>query len=335
MIRLNLTNLDFDDDARAMLQMAIGVEFGTLPPYLYALYSIKAGTNVEATQKLRSVGLQEMIHMCLVCNMLNALGGDPIITPQAYPAPLPGDIGAAGQRLTLHLLPFSKAAVKQGMDIEQPEDIPDIPVAEAVATGARVVTIGQYYRALDDYLATLPEAKWQRGRNQITDDQFFAGQIYPIGSYADAHKAIGEIVSEGEGAKNDPIDFQGEYAHYYRFGELYNERTLTKANNPQGYTWGPSRIGVDYDSVYPAISDPGLHDFSVETPGAQAAQSGCNQAFSQMIDALHRAVAGKAGALGEAVRSMYRLRMASIKAFQTPLRDGGKVAGPAFIYTPS
>ncbi|MFK5012155.1 ferritin-like domain-containing protein, partial [Klebsiella pneumoniae] len=28
-----------------MLQTAIGVEFGTLPPYLYALYSIMPETN--------------------------------------------------------------------------------------------------------------------------------------------------------------------------------------------------------------------------------------------------------------------------------------------------
>ena len=28
------------DDAIELLQMAIGIEFSTLPPYLYALYSI-------------------------------------------------------------------------------------------------------------------------------------------------------------------------------------------------------------------------------------------------------------------------------------------------------
>jgi hypothetical protein len=50
-----------------------------------------------------------------------------------------------------------------------------------------------------------------------------------------------------------------------------------------------------------------------------------------MIDALQRAVAGVDGALGEAVRFMFDLRMAALHAFTVPLNNG-KVAGPAFIY---
>lgn len=76
MIRLELNQLADVEDAQFMLQKAIGVEFGTLPPYLYALYSIRPGTNPQATQLLRSVVLQEMVHMCLASNILNALGGE-------------------------------------------------------------------------------------------------------------------------------------------------------------------------------------------------------------------------------------------------------------------
>src|ERR1700758_2904619 len=107
MIRLQLPRLQSLEDVRATLQTAVGVEFGTLPPYLYALYSIRHATNVQAYQLIRSVALQEMVHMCLVCNMLNALGGNPKVHPQTYPAPLPGDIGPDGTPLTLHLYPFS------------------------------------------------------------------------------------------------------------------------------------------------------------------------------------------------------------------------------------
>ena len=39
MIRLRLSQLTSVQDAQSLLQTAIGVEFGTLPPYLYALYS--------------------------------------------------------------------------------------------------------------------------------------------------------------------------------------------------------------------------------------------------------------------------------------------------------
>src|SRR5438067_1296143 len=117
MIRLAMKPPATVDDARRMLQTAIGVELGTLPPYLYALYSIRPGTNPQAEQLIRSVALQEMIHMCLDCNILNALGGSPEINPQAYPGPLPGDIGPDGKPLKIHLYPFSQAAMQQGMAI--------------------------------------------------------------------------------------------------------------------------------------------------------------------------------------------------------------------------
>ena len=337
MIRLSLGKLTSLDDAREKLQTAIGVEFGTLPPYLYALYSIRPGTNVEAAELIRSVVLQEMIHMCLGCNILNALGGNPKIAPISYPGPLPSDIGPEGQRLTLHLLPFSKAAMEQAMKIEEPEHVPPFPVAALVMaqTPEAPVTIGQFYRALDAFLATLPASDWRANRNQIGDDQFFVGQLYPVDSYADAHKAIGQIVSEGEGAKDDPLNFQDELAHYFRFGEIFNEKVLTKIDHPPGYQWGPSRFPIDYSSVFPAISDPALHDFSQETSEVRAAQAACDKAFAGTIEALLRAVGGASGALGQAVAAMFALRRAAVRAFETPLADPAKVAGPSFIYRPT
>jgi hypothetical protein len=341
MIHLALSPLTTLEDAQALLQTAIGVEFGTLPPYLYALYSIHVGTNLRAADLIKSVALQEMIHMCLGCNLLNALGGDPLVRPQTYPDPLPGDIGPDGTPLILHLYPFSRETMEQAMAIEQPEHPPDFPSREMFAAaepGEKAVTIGQFYAALDRFLATLPATAWKPSRNQIIDNQFFAGQIFAINNYADAHQAIQDIVSEGEGTQKgtlaDPLDFQDEIAHYYRFGEIYHNRVLTKTDNPLGYAWGPGVLGVDWSGVHPAISDPGLHDFSKESPEAQAAQNACNQAFSAMVDALQRAVSGHEGTLGQAVQAMFGLRMAARHAFTVPLANPSCVAGPAFLYTP-
>ncbi len=335
MIRLQWTQPSSVDDAQEMLQTAIGVEFGTLPPYLYALFSIPPGDNLQAASRIQSVVLQEMIHMCLACNILNAIGGDPVLTPPVYPGPLPGDIGPpGGEPLTINLLPFSPDAMKQGMNIEQPEEIPDYPVVEAMLEAAppEAMTIGQFYAALDQYLSTLPDHAWKKDRNQIDDSQFFAGQLFPIDSYADAHLAISEIISEGEGTPKSPLDFQHEVAHFYRFGECYHNLVLTKASNPLGYQWGPMTLGVDWTAVYPAIPDPCKHDFSKDPAAAQAAQQACNQAYAQMIDALRLAVTGNAAQLGIAVRAMFDLRMAANVAMTTPLADASLVAGPSFIY---
>src|SRR5262245_14285638 len=155
MIFLQAQPLNTLQEAQDKLQTAIGVEFGTLPPYLYALYSIRPGTNAEAELRIKSVALQEMIHMCLACNMLNALGGTPKIQVQTYPGPLPGDIGPDGTPLQLHLYPFSQQAMEQAMAIEQPEDPPNFPVKERLEEAVpRAVTIGQFYMELDAFLST-------------------------------------------------------------------------------------------------------------------------------------------------------------------------------------
>jgi hypothetical protein len=285
--------------------------------------------------------MEEMVHLSLVCNILNALGGDPKIQPRTYPNPLPGDIGPDGQPLTVHLYPFSRDAIHQGMQIEQPDDPPDFPEKKQLLDiqQPRAVSIGQFYDALDAFLETLPATAWTANRNQLTDAQFLPGQIFPVNNYHDAHRAIQCIVSEGEGSRQgtdyDPLDFQGEIAHYFRFGEILHDKILTKIPEPPGYRWGPLRFGVDWTGVYPAITDPGQHDFSTEPAAARAAQAACNNAFTTLVTSLQDAVHGHPGALGVAVRAMFDLRAGALQAFTVPLSDGEQVAGPAFVYQQS
>ncbi|MDQ0464989.1 hypothetical protein QO010_002773 [Caulobacter ginsengisoli] len=336
MIRLQSKPIASLAEARKQLQTAIGVEFGTLPPYLYALYSIPPGQNLQAAERIKSVAMQEMIHMCLACNILNAIGGEPALKPPKYPGPLPGDIGPPGGKpLKIRLYPFSKEAMAQGMAIEEPMDGPiDFPDKPMLKAGkSETVTIGEFYTRLDAYLATLPASDWHAGRNQIDDNQYFMGQLFDVNGYPDAHKAIEQIISEGEGASNSPLDFQQEVAHFYRFEEVFRNQVLTKDPNPKGYAW-TGTLGVDWKAVYPAIIDPASHDFSHDPPAARAAQKACDAAFSRMVRELQLAVTGHEGHLGLAVRAMFDLRMAAHVAFTTPLADPKKVAGPSFVYKP-
>src|SRR5438445_6847693 len=59
------------------LQWAIELEHSTIPPYLCALYSIEAGHNAEAAEVLSSVMVEEMLHLTLADNLVNAVGGRP------------------------------------------------------------------------------------------------------------------------------------------------------------------------------------------------------------------------------------------------------------------
>jgi hypothetical protein len=340
MILLQAKPLETIEDACERLQTAIELEFSTLPPYLYAKFSILPGSNDRAASNLGDIVGQEMIHMCLACNIMNALGGNPALVtpgskppfPPVFPTTLPGDIGPPdGQPIKVNLLKFSDCAFQQGMAIEAPVK-PILLAADGGAGDDGTETIGQFYAKLDEFLWNLPESAWQPGRHQIDDSQFFAGQLYPIDNRDDARRAISQIVSEGEGSSESPLDFQNEVSHYYRFKEMHLKQVLTKSEKPPGYQWGPEPFPIDTDAVYPAIDNPTQHDFSQDSAAAQAAQAACNLAYSRLIDALQRAVTGEEGQLGAAVRAMFDLGKTARIALTTPLSGGG-VAGPSFLYT--
>lgn len=81
-----LAGLDYHPILKDLLQTAILIEHSTIPPYLTALYSIKDGTNVLASQIIRSVAVEEMLHMIMVCNVMNAVNIQPSVNqPQNYP----------------------------------------------------------------------------------------------------------------------------------------------------------------------------------------------------------------------------------------------------------
>ena len=48
----------------------------TIPPYLYAMYSIKDQKS-DAACLIASIAVEEMLHLALTTNLLLALGGEP------------------------------------------------------------------------------------------------------------------------------------------------------------------------------------------------------------------------------------------------------------------
>jgi hypothetical protein len=102
-------------DLRAALQNAVRLEHSTIPPYLTALATLsgKSPSVAYARQVIRDIVVEEMLHMTLACNLLNAVGGHPQISGAdfvpSYPHELP--MGVAGD-LVVHLKRYSKDLVQ-------------------------------------------------------------------------------------------------------------------------------------------------------------------------------------------------------------------------------
>ena len=169
---------------------------------------------------IQSVVVEEMLHLTLVANILNGLGGNPVFDSPSliphYPGPLPGSVEG---ELVVGLAPCSIDLVKNTfMVIEQPEH-PLVFPAE-VMTAGEPVTIGQFYRTIRATIAELGDEAFSRQpRNQVTTS--LMKDIVVVTDVASACRAIDTIIDQGEGAATTPDEIVGtDYAHYYRFAEI-------------------------------------------------------------------------------------------------------------------
>ena len=108
---------------RESLQIALQLEHSTIPTYLTALASIKSSYNLEIQTVMKTIIIQEMMHMALVANILNAIDGKPSLYSKDfiphYPSRLPGGVQPD---LVVPIEKMSLGLIRNiFMKIEQPE----------------------------------------------------------------------------------------------------------------------------------------------------------------------------------------------------------------------
>lgn len=321
-------------DLYPVLQTAIELEHSTIPPYLTAYYSLKPGLNDEIAGLIRSVIIEEMLHMTISSNILIALGGHPAINTASfvpdYPGPLPGGVG--GPEFSVHIAPFSMDLVLNTfMAIEEPED--PIPIGTLERTGAEdepatYRTIGEFYAALQAKLAELDDSDFGQLDQQVVG-LFAPSDNFLIDSSVAACKAIDVIVDQGEGSSTNP-SFQGEPAHYYRFGEIYYGAKLIQTKD--GFSYGGEPIAFVSDGVYPMQTDPSAEQFPAGSYGRLLTDNFII-GYSNCLNSLHRAFNGEPAEIKTAIGLMYQLRFLAQKLMSTPLKPGEvATAGPVWRY---
>ena len=338
MIRLQpalFANLTTHDGLQTALQQAIALEHATIPTYLYALYSIKPGSNVAIGGLVRSIVLEEMLHMSLACNILNAIGGapkidDPKFIP-TYPGPLPGAVEA---ELIVPLARFSLDLVSSVfMVIEEPEDPLHFPVKPLDLAAAPPLTIGSFYRAIEVQIKAQGQAIFTGDPKKQVTHGFPAAELFAVTDVDSAVKAIELIVEQGEGTKQSPLDTEHELAHYYRFAEIYNGRELeADPAAPGGFSYGGPAIPFDPAGVWPVTLNPKATTY----PASSSASYAClnfNYDYTSLLKSLHATFNGEPGRLLAAIGLMESLKEQAMGMMEIELGDGTN-AGPSFEYQP-
>jgi len=329
------------DGLRRALQSAIELEHSTIPPYMYALYSVQPGKNREVVQLIRSIVLEEMLHMALDCNILNAIDGlpridDPKFIP-VYPGPLPGAVESG---LIVPLAPLSKQLIRDVfMVIEEPEAPLNFPVRSLAAESLPApITIGQFYAGIKKQIQQLSESTnifTGNPARQLTTG-FEVLQTLRIADAGSAIAAIELIVAQGEGSATSPLDPEHEAAHYYRYAEIFYGKKLIPNPDPKPggpeFAYGGHTISFDPRGIWPAISNPKSSSYGAGTK-VRDLNDTFNGTYTRFLKSLHLVFNGKPDRLGPAIGLMESLKAQALVMMSHDLVPG-LTAGPSFEYHP-
>jgi Ferritin-like len=334
-------NIDDRAALQEAAQLAVQVEFTTIPAYLTALYSISQPDSA-AYQALRSVVVEEMFHVNQAANLLVAIGGLPRFTPPyapTYPAYLPHANTNTTPYIGLYRAsPSVFENIFAGIETPAPTDAPP--------EGDDYDTIAQLYGALRRGLRRYrgapplftpnPEGR-QRGDIYLGK---FGGRAVIVEDLQGAENGITQIVQQGEGH----LPISRPLMPFERFGAYnhYGKRT--------DGTYGPI-IGTPYElshfikfrtaaldtagfpATYPIVSNARREDFSNPVAVEKATQF--DAAYSIVLKALEASFRIAAPAVPDpyfatALPLMHQVLPNLARALMsTPTRaDGDPAAGP-------
>lgn len=339
------------DDLALHLRWAMAVELSTIPPYLCALYSIE-DVSSSAYRLIRSVVLEEMLHMMLVANLLNAIGVPPELDSDVIPS-YPGFMKhhAAGGPF-IQLQPLSAELARSVfMAIEQPEVSPHAP-----PEGDNFETIGQFYKAIElgfEYCVKHQgeQAVFGKDTGFQRDDTYFgsgAGELFTVHDLPSALRAIQEITQQGEGSSvpQPPMPGEEQYGGY----DYYGDRQDGTYGPILGVPWELSHYRKFQQIADGVVALPDIYPMQANPSSDQ--YEGQTRALAELFDASYSLVLWslqttfrtppKSTSFLSLAFPLMRSVLPTLATLlmQTPLEPAadpalGPTAGPGFAYRPT
>ena len=266
-----------------LLAEAAQLEHMIMCQYLFAGFSLRDASEFTGDQAatmrrwrrdITDIAIQEMLHLALVANLMSATGAAPTFTRPNFHY-LSGYFPGCFQ---FRLLPFGEQALTHFLYQERPEGLdltdaavcahPPAPAPEPVSAAEEFPrsqefeTIGHLYRGieqgLDRLTADVGEARLFCGspRAQVTPELLDWPQVVPVTGLESAHRAIEEIIEQGEGARGD-----WQEAHYGRFLRMHDELAALRDADPGFQPARPvlavyERQPYDVRQPQPIVTDP-------------------------------------------------------------------------------
>jgi hypothetical protein len=276
---------------------------------------------------IRSVVMEEMVHMSNACNILSALGANPEIARLDHGFPSQGLPGGAEPDLHARLAKLSKPQLKAFMRVEMPAFL--LPEQYGAETYPTISSLYEGIRAaVDSNADAVRAAVAQPGSaNQVGDNIGVATIDATEDPLPQIHAAIEEILEQGEGSPSrtlhaDPGS-EGEESHYCKFAELYYGHRyaepagaveLTPETEPQFFTG----YQIPFPDVVNTLAVPsdGYEAIIARDPNGSAVEASLaafDKGYSAVLTDLDAVWNGPAASswpeLGTAVGAMMELRV--------------------------
>jgi len=350
-IKLNYIEISTLDQVRNALQTAVELEHSTIPPYLTAAFTLQGTSNKEIQQLIGSVVIEEMLHLSIACNILNAIAGSPVLNQPGfiptYPGPLPGGVESG---LRVGIEKFSMELVEWVfMAIEEPDEIIEIKteLLKVSFPEAQPRTIGEFYTQIKNTMIALEKEYQAEGKTiftgdphkQMTNEKWFpASELFPIIDIDTAVRGIDLIIDQGEGSSTDPfingVDDNGdakEPAHYYRFQEILKGRKLIRKPGG-GFSFGGTVIPYNDAAIPNMWPNPKMNDYPTDSL-AYVNSRLFNINYTNLLNNLHETFNGQPEKINAAMGLMFSIKLYAQKLLELPdPNHTGYVAGPSFEF---
>jgi rubrerythrin len=313
------------------LQQAIELEFGTIPIYLSALWSIKDNQD-PISKSIRNVVQEEMLHLALACNMLTAIGGEPIIYDTSskglqYPTKLPGGVHP---ELTLKLSGLTDDILDDFLEIELPQGEIMIEHFESKYKDAHndeehSTTIGALYTAINKEFHSL--------NPPMLPDKQISGPLawFVVDNLEKIDSAIEWIKEQGEGAveKTEEDIKIDELSHFYRFWEIRKRKKIEKDPITGKYSF---KSELKFPEVWPmAVVPEGGYQKGEVSDEVWELTHQFDLTYSKMIHTLESAWGdGGQAALWRAIDMMFDLEKFALPLMKMAIPGQSGNYGPSF-----
>lgn len=256
----------------SQLQTAVQLEWATIPTYLTSLYSIVDGCNQEIYNLIRSVIIQEMLHMTQSANLLIAMNESPLIdsasvTP-TFPTTLPGGV-LPGLRVQLR-----KLSLQQVYDIFMAIEVPEKTLVVTPPIVNSNFTIGAFYGEISSCIEQLFDGGEEifdastlpRQVNWPWEPTAAVGTVIPITNSTDAVRAINAIIAQGEGAGLlDPNEIGSDtLSHFFKFEEIVCQKQLERIDD-DNYAYSGPPIPFQSNGVWLMRDNPTTNNIPPDT----------------------------------------------------------------------